>query len=321
MSGEHTHPEHDQRSDVDAHSLRMDALARRLSDLELRVAGLENSAPPPPPPPPPSDGKLWGLYVQQGQIDNDNVWPLGNVFKGHPANNIVEFLNACQAHGKKAILEIVGGQASKNADGTFNYSKWKAGLDAAANLNLEPYVADGTLIAHYALDEPMNRRWADDGIAYDTLRDMTALSKQYWPTLPVYYRVAGSKLENRHPGKDFSFIDGAWCQFTWRRANNHGLTPDEWIAQEIAAASAVDMDPAKTIWALAVLHGGADNNREGAIGNVMTEADITGIGQKMLNAPGLGVCSFRYQRNTEGDWIRYGLRDPFTEMLNRASMK
>ncbi len=42
----------------------------------------------------------------------------------------------------------------KNADGTFSLSKWKARVDRFRHVNFSSFVSDGTVIAHYLIDEP-----------------------------------------------------------------------------------------------------------------------------------------------------------------------
>lgn len=75
---------------------------------------------------------------------------------GITETNILQFLAAFKAKGARMVLKMCMGKDSyvKNPDGTFSLTKWKALVDRFRKVDLSPYIADGTLMGHFLIDEP-----------------------------------------------------------------------------------------------------------------------------------------------------------------------
>lgn len=146
--------------------------------------------------------------------------------------NIVTWLSGARAKDGRVIIKLCKGRDSyvKNSDGTFSLSKWKYLVSRYKNINLGPYINDGTVLAHMLIDEPHRaNRWGGKPISPATLEQMAAYSKQLWPGMQT---VVGE--EARWLGKTsvtYRHLDAAWPQY---RANMGDAS--SWASAEIAAA-------------------------------------------------------------------------------------
>ena len=105
----------------------------------------------------------------------------------------------------------MGSQAQwVNANGTFSLDKWKARLLPYRSINFSSYIADGTIIGNYLIDEPNDpTNWAGTTVSPATLDEMAMYSKQIWPTMPTIVRVSPSYLK----GHTYQYLDAAWAQY------------------------------------------------------------------------------------------------------------
>ena len=95
--------------------------------------------------------------------------------------NIISQLSGARAKGGRVVVKLCKGRDEyvKNSDGTFSLTKWKALVDRYKKVNLGPYIADGTIIGHYLIDEPHRAsRWGGKAISPATLEAMAKHSKQ-----------------------------------------------------------------------------------------------------------------------------------------------
>ena len=132
------------------------------------------------------------------------------------------------------VIKLSKGNDSyvKNADGTFSLSKWKSLVSRYRNVNLGPYINDGTIIGHYLIDEPHRAsRWGGKEISQKTLEEMAAYSKQLWPQMTTLVRVAPSWLKSS--SMTYRNLDAGWAQYTAGKGD-----PAKWVAAEASAAKA-----------------------------------------------------------------------------------
>jgi hypothetical protein len=147
-------------------------------------------------------------------------------------SNILSWLSGARAKGARVVIKLCKGRDSyvKNADGTFSLSKWKTLVARYQNVNLGPYIADGTILGHFLIDEPQRtNRWGGKAIPPATLEAMAKYSRQLWPSMTTMVGVEPKWLANSTV--TYNYLDAAWAQYT----SNKGATAD-WIAAEVSAA-------------------------------------------------------------------------------------
>jgi hypothetical protein len=126
----------------------------------------------------------------------------------------LSILTATRAKGGRIVIKMCKGADSyvKNADGTFSFTKWKALVDRFRSVNLGPFISDGTILGHYLIDEPHRAsRWGGKVISQATLEEMAKYSKQIWPNLTTFVRVAPSWLATS--SITYSYLDAGWLQY------------------------------------------------------------------------------------------------------------
>jgi hypothetical protein len=100
-----------------------------------------------------------------------NIWP----------GELLSELRAIKARGGKVVLMMAGNERHYKSDGKFSLSKWKARIDRYRNVNFDSFIRDGTLIAHYLIDEPNDpRNWGGRPVSPATVEEMAKYSKQRW---------------------------------------------------------------------------------------------------------------------------------------------
>jgi hypothetical protein len=147
-------------------------------------------------------------------------------------SNILSHLSGARAKGGRVVIKLCKGkdQYVKNGDGTFSLTKWKSLVSGYRNVNLGPYISDGTIIGHYLIDEPHRAsRWGGKAISQATLEAMAQYSKQLWPQMTTLVRVAPSYLASS--SVTYTYLDAGWTQYTAGRGD-----ATKWVADETAAA-------------------------------------------------------------------------------------
>ena len=164
----------------------------------------------------------WPAYYSQWVTEYAN-WSGGTII----APPTIARLDDCRSNSLSVFQNIAGYSGSFKTGGFFDFDKWKANVDAAYALGLESYIEDGTIFAHYVIDEPKaSGSWGGVCIPNDTLDAMCAYSKAYWPSLPCIIRMEPDDLVTKAtsscgpwPGGDYSwqYLDGCWLQYTaWK---------------------------------------------------------------------------------------------------------
>jgi len=74
----------------------------------------------------------------------------------------------------------------RNPDRTFSVKLWERNIDRLRSIDLEPYVADGTVIGAELINEPhVASKWGGKIISKEQLESAAAYAKSIWPYLPV----------------------------------------------------------------------------------------------------------------------------------------
>jgi uncharacterized membrane protein YgcG len=142
----------------------------------------------------------------------------GDRFNGALRNDqpkqLLKELAAIRARGGKVVLTLTQSQSHyKDGNGHFDLGKWKARVDRYKGINFSSYLNDGTVIAHYLIDEPNDpNNWKGKPVPPSVLEEMARYSKQRWPNLPTVVRADPSYLGTNH-----RYLDAAWAQYLHRR--------------------------------------------------------------------------------------------------------
>jgi hypothetical protein len=157
---------------------------------------------------------------------------------------VLTWLSAARAKGARMVIKLCKGNDSyvKNADGTFSFTKWKALVDRYRSVNLGPYIADGTILGHYLIDEPhRTARWGGKIISHATLEAMAKYSKQIWPGMTTFVRVAPSWLAG--VSTTYTYLDAGWLQYeSWMGSVSTKITAEVAAAKRKGLGLAVGLN-------------------------------------------------------------------------------
>jgi hypothetical protein len=140
-------------------------------------------------------------------------------------------LAAIRSRGGKIFIQLTGTHHYYvDADGHFSFTKWKQRLDMFKSINLSDFIKDGTIIAHFMIDEPDDpSNWGGRVVPPATLEAMAKYSKQLWPTMPTLVRDESTWLAQW--SGTYQYLDAAWAQWVVRKGD-----PLTYIKQNVAAA-------------------------------------------------------------------------------------
>jgi hypothetical protein len=194
-------------------------------------------------------------------------------------NTILTQLATARAKGARFVLKLAGGSDRwvKNADGSFNFEKWKSMVSRYKDLDISSFIADGTILGHYLLDEPnLASRWGGKIIPQATVEAMAQYSKQLWPGMLTFVRVVPSWLTAAPV--TYTYLDAGWAQYAARKGD-----PATWLAGEVAAAQAKGLG---LLVSLNVLNGGnGSSGMHGPAGGKysMSAAELRSYGGALLD--------------------------------------
>jgi hypothetical protein len=180
---------------------------------------------------------------------------------------LLEQLSAVRARGGKVAVMLAGNPRHYvDGSGHFSLTKWKSRIDQFKSINFSSYVSDGTIIAHYMLDEPNDKaNWNGEQVSPATLEEMARYSKQLWPDMPTLVRVEPDYLSGNH-----RYLDAAWAQYLARRGD-----VNDYIKRNVADAQQRGL---ALIVGLNVIHGGTPNKTR------MTAGQVESWGSALLSS-------------------------------------
>jgi hypothetical protein len=110
----------------------------------------------------------------------------------------------------RVLLNLTGSSNKFSDENGFSMAKWKALVDRFRGLDLSPYIADGTIVGHFLLDEPNDpTNYHGKEVSLAEIEEMARYSKEIWPTMPTIIRAWPVKLK----GYPFKSLDAAWAQY------------------------------------------------------------------------------------------------------------
>lgn len=264
------------------------------------------SSPAPAPAPAPAPdvtgaGITFGMFATPASEYADPTWSSALQMLS-PGTSGLSALASAQKYGIKLVVNLAGSRTNyKNADGTFNMTKWKSWIDKWRTVNIAPYVTNGTILGHYLVDEPSwPGSWGGKAITPAQLEEMAHYSKSIWPAMATTIRVRPDYLI----GASVADIDFAWSQ--WEgvlHGSSFKLTPEQWRDQQIANAQKAGV---KLIFGLNFLDGGDGSSGIPGTYNLsltkdrwqMSAAEITRVGKVLAAASyACGVMNWRWSTN------------------------
>jgi hypothetical protein len=136
-------------------------------------------------------------------------------FTHSSVSGVIQTLDAARAAGARITLRVTGGNQNFDTiigpDTNFVLSKWKSQFDRVNTANVEPYLADGTLIGHYAIDEPFTDF---DNFTGEFADSICAYQKSFagWSDVPCLLRDKNTRLADNAPAGGYHFLDAGWAQ-------------------------------------------------------------------------------------------------------------
>jgi len=209
-------------------------------------------------------GLPFGTFAQPTSL-------FGSVYNGAlrtiGPSQLLSELAAIKARGGRIMLMMVGTESNyKDANGHFSFTKWKQRVDRFRGINFTSYVTDGTIMAHYLIDEPQDpSNWNGQPIPPSTVDAMGQYSKSIWPGLATVVRTAPKYFtSNPH------YIDAAWAQYLARFGD-----VNTYIRQSVSDAQARGL---ALVVGMNVIRGGTPN------GSKMTATQVTSFGEALLSS-------------------------------------
>jgi hypothetical protein len=156
-----------------------------------------------------------------------------------------------------------------DADGHFSLSMWQARVDRYRSVNFSSFIDDGTVIAHFLVDEPNDpANWGNQPIPGGTVEAMAEYSKQIWPNMATVVRVDPGYLAQFN--LDYQYLDAAWSQYVERKG-----PADAYIQRSVTDAKALGL---QLVVGLNILDGG--------LGIVpLTATEVQEAGSALLASP------------------------------------
>lgn len=248
---------------------------------------------------------MWRLQYTQLGAEWTSLQKAGN------PKYIKRDLELARSRGARVFVQLAGGVANYKTGSKFDLAKFKKMLDQYKGLNLDSYIADGTLAGHMMIDEPSDpSNWGGKPIPYSTLDEAARHSKSIWPNLPTLLRSKPSWLAKY----GWKHLDGGWAQYAARFGDIN-----RWRDTEARAANNANL---KVAWGLNVLDGGNGSSRwrgtkSGAYN--MSPAELKKYGSSLLAAP--GSCAFLMWRFDNTYLGRSGIKTAMKDLRQVASSK
>jgi hypothetical protein len=213
-------------------------------------------------------------------------------------------LREIKSRGGKVIINFAGGRSRyTDAAGNFSLTLWKKSVNRFKGVNFSSYIKDGTIVAHYLIDEPHNKaKWNGKTVSPSTLDAMAQYSKQLWPGMTTVVRAYPDYLANW--SGTYRYLDAGWVQYVSRFGD-----VSTFLSRHVALAKKKDL---ALVVGLNVLYGGSN-------GSKMTASQVKSWGSALLsNSYPCAFISYQYNStylNTSS------IRDAMSYLRNKAKAK
>jgi hypothetical protein len=192
------------------------------------------------PEPPPVDPGGWEppALIGTRPFGNHNVeaegyayWDCG-MLRMTPAS-VVNLISKARAAGTKLMLSCGPEAGWLDGSGRFSYDRWNVQMtalytDARAREAIEDGVTDGTVFAHYVIDEPFHLTRYGVPIPFATVERMMQRSKELFPAMRTLTRVDPTDVRYT---RAMVGLDCMWAEYSLARG-----PIDSYLSTRIAAA-------------------------------------------------------------------------------------
>jgi hypothetical protein len=180
-------------------------------------------------------------------------------------------------------------------------------VDQFRGFDLSSYIADGTLMGHFIMDEPSDaRNWNGHRVSLADIDEMARYSKEIWPDLPAI--IAGWPAYLK--GYNYQYLDAAWARYHVRFGSI-----EDFIASNVRDAQASGL---ALVMALNILAGGGEGGLPGYHHDkyAMTASQVRSWGNAMLDQP--YVCAFFMFRYNADYFGRADIQAAVAELSRKA---
>ena len=148
--------------------------------------------------------------------------------------NAKQILDKARAAGVQLVVSLTTRDGMSEKNGNFSLTKWKNQVNRFRNLDLNSYVADGTILGHYLIDEPACAPChGGKAIPGSVIEELARYSKALWPNMPTGARAPATHL----PNMQYRYLDFAWAQWEGPlHLPSYRMTPAQFRDTETAAA-------------------------------------------------------------------------------------
>ncbi|HJR17349.1 MAG TPA: hypothetical protein VJ808_10895 [Gemmatimonadales bacterium] len=270
----------------------------------IPTPGPDTVTPPPPLPPtdttapPPSDttapytpvhtGIPFGPFVYNKGESEKSLIPPSSLDSSFNALSAAAYrpvllaqLEAARRANDRVLISLAGSSYFYTDANGFNLEVWKRRTDRFRGLDLTSYIADGTLIGNFIMDEPHDPvNWNGHVVSLADIEEMARYSKEIWPDLPTIIRGWPAQLKG-HP---YVYLDAAWAQYSERFGSL-----DEFIEKNVREAKEAGLG---LVAGLNVLGGGGKDGIPGFLPkkNSMNASQLRAWGARYLSEP--HICAF-----------------------------
>jgi hypothetical protein len=264
-----------------------------------------DSTPPPEAPPPVHTG----LPLGPAHVPTEHFADFSGttITPGFPDSLLPELEAARRANLRVFVSFTGGGRHSRDSTG-FNIDKWKERIDQFRRIDFTSYIADGTVLGHFLMDEPNDRRnWNGHQVSQADIAEMARYSKEAWPSMVTMIRAWPDYLE----GHEYPHLDAIRIQY----ASRFGPI-DAFIEAQVQGAKSLGV---AMVGGLNVLNGGSGESgipgtREGK--SAMSADEIRVWGGKFLAEP--YTCAFLMYYYDSAYLSRPDIRAAMSELSQKA---
>lgn len=233
----------------------------------------------------------------------------GSVYNGAlrniGVNRLLSELSAIRSRGGRVVLMMAGSQPNYlTRDGSFSLSMWKERVNRYRGVNFNSFINDGTIIAHYLIDEPYDEdNFGGKAVSGSTLEEMARYSKSIWPNLKTVVRAEPYLIKW---SGTYRALDAAWAQYLSRKGN-----VNDYIQRNISTAKQMGLG---LVVGLNILKGGTPN------GTWMTPSEIENYGSALLNSDyPCAFISWQYTDKVTSGSVKDAMSKLRRKAENRAS--
>lgn len=225
-----------------------------------------------------------------------------------PWDSLLADLEVARRTNTRVVLNFTGPE-HHFADGNgFNMTKWKQLVDRFRPLDLTSYIADGTIVGHFLMDEPNDAsNWNGKRVSPAEVEEMARYSKEIWPAMATLIRGWPAYLK----GYEFKYLDAAWAQYHERFGSI-----DEFIANNVRDAREAGL---ALVAGMNVLNGGSSSS--GITGRragkyAMSASELRSWGNALLSEP--YICALLIWKYDPGYFSRPDISAALSELNRKA---